>query len=142
LMTAYRFSSHWDWTFEASYNVTESRYDGVEEKTSASGFLKLHTGFVYHIYDRRDKNRFRLTTDIDSEWAPRYTEKDREKILKEERERIEKARKEMAKQRESKSERIRKHNEEVKKANERIRKSKEKRAKEWEEKNKYNELVY
>jgi len=142
LATAYRFSSHWDWTLEASYNITNSRYDGVEENASLSGFMKFHTGFVYHIYDRRDKNRYRLTTDIDSDWAPRYTEKDREKVLQEERERIAKARKEMAKQRESKSERIRKHNEEVKKANERIRKNKEKRAKEWEEKNKYNELVY
>lgn len=142
LMTAYRFSSHWDWTLEASYNITESRYDGVEEKASASGFLKLHTGFVYHIYDRRDKNRYRLTTDIDSEWAPRYTEKDREKVLQEERERIKKARKEMDKRRAPKNERIRQHNEDVRKANERIRKSKEKRAKEWEEKKLYNELNY
>ena len=142
LTTAYRFSSHWDWTLEASYNVTDSRYDGVEENASLSGFLKLHTGFVYHIYDRRDKNRFRLTTDIDSEWAPRYTEKDREKVRQKERERIKKARKEMDKRRATKSERIRKHNEDVKKANEQIRKSKEKRVKEWEEKKKYNEILY
>lgn len=142
LTTAYRFSSHWDWTLEASYNIIESRYDGVEENAALSGFLKFHTGFVYHIYDRRDKNKFRLTTDIDSEWAPRYTEKDREKIRQEERERINKARKEMNKRRVAKSERIRKHNEEVKKANEQIRKNKEKRAKEWEEKKKYNEILY
>ncbi len=142
LTTAYRFSSHWDWAFEASYNITESRYDGVEENASLSGFLKFHTGFVYHIYDRRDKNRYRLTTDIDSEWAPRYTEKDREKVLQEERERIKKARKEMDKRRATKSERIRQHNEDVKKANEQIRKNKEKRVKDWEEKKKYNEILY
>ena len=142
LMTAYRFSSHWDWTLEASYNVTDSRYDGVEENASLSGFMKLHTGFVYHIYDRRDKNRYRLTTDIDSDWVPRYTEEDREKIRQEERERIKKARKKMENRRAIKSERIRQHNEEVKKANERIRKEKEKRIKEWEEKKKYNEILY
>ena len=142
LTIAYRFSSHWDWSLEASYNMIESRYDGVEENASLSGFLKFHTGLVYHIYDRRDRNRYRLTTDIDSDWAPRYTERDREKIRKEERERIAKARKETEKRRATKSERIRKHNEEVKKANEQIRKSKEKRAKEWEEKKLYNELNY
>lgn len=142
LTTAYRFSSHWDWSLEASYNMIESRYDGVEGNASLSGFLKFHTGLVYHIYDRRDRNRYRLTTDIDSDWAPRYTEKDREKIRQEERERIRKARKEMDKRRATKNERIRQHNKEVRNANERIRKSKEKRAKEWEEKKLYNELNY
>lgn len=142
VMTAYRFSSHWDWSLEFSYNLTESRYDGVEESESSSGFIKIQTGLVYHIYDRSNKQRYRLTTDIDSDWAPRYREEDREKIREEERKRIEKARKEMAKERASKNEKIRKHNEEVKKANDRFRKDKEKRAKEWEEKKKYNELIY
>lgn len=141
LMTAYRLTSHWDWSLEASYNMIESRYDGVEENASLSGFLKFHTGLVYHIYDRRDRNRYRLTTDIDSDWAPRYTEKDREKIRQEERQRIQKARKELEKRRATKSERIRQHNEDVKKANEQIRKRKENRAKEWEEREKYNENV-
>ena len=121
--------------------MIESRYDGVEENASLSGFLKLHTGLVYHIYDRRDRNRYRLTTDIDSDFAPRYTEKDREKIRQEERDRIQKARKEMDKRRATKNERIRQHNEDVKKANEQIRKRKEERVKEWEEREKYNENV-
>lgn len=141
LMTAYRFSPHWDWTLEGSYNFTESRYDGVEEDASVSGFLRVQTGFVYHIH-HRDSKRFRLTTDIDSDWAPRYTQEDRERVRKEQRERIEKARKENEKIRKEKSEKIRQHNEEVKKANERVRKSKEERKKEWEEARKYNELIY
>ena len=142
VMTAYRFSSHWDWTLEVSYNLTESRYDGVEEDASVSGFMKFHTGLVYHIYDRNDKRRVRLTTDTYSDLAPRYTEDDREKVIKEERKRIEKARKEASKQRATKNEKIKKHNEEVKKANEQFRKDKKKRAKKWEEGRKYNELIY
>ena len=142
LMTAYRFSSHWDWTMEVSYNMTESRYDGVEESSSMSGFMKLHTGFTYHFYNRNDKQRVRLSTDMESDWAPRYTQEDRERVRKEQRERIEKARKESQKQRATKSEKIRKHNEEVKKANEQFRKDKEKRAKDREEARRYNESVY
>ncbi len=141
LMTSCRLSAHWDWTLETSYNMIENRYDGIEEKSSPSGFMKFQTGFVYHLHNRSSR-MYRLTTSLDSDWAPKYSEKEREKARSDEQKRIERARKESAKQRREKSREIKRHNEDVKKTNERFKKDREKRAKEMEEARLYNELNY
>jgi len=141
LIGSMRLSPYWDWNIECSYNMTDNRYDGVEENTSPSGFMKFQTGFVYHLHNRSSRT-FRLTTSLDSDWAPKYNIKDRDKKRKEELKRIEKARKESAKQRKAKSKEIKKHNEEVKKANERFKKEREKRAEAREEAKLYNEQIY
>jgi len=141
LLATVRMSSHWDWMLEGSYNMIENRYDGVEEKSAPSGFVKLQTGVVYHIHDRSSR-MIRLSTANDMDWAPRYTDKEREKVRQEERERIEKARKETAKRRADKNKEIKKHNEEVKKKNEELRKAKKKREDKWEEAKLYNEFSF
>lgn len=141
LMGTVRISPHWDWAIETSYNLIGNRYDGVNEKSAPSGFMKFQTGFIYHLYNRNSR-MVKLPTQLDSDWAPKYNEKDREKVRKEERERIEKARKEYAKQSKEKAKKIEKHNEEVKEKNKQFKKDKEKRAKQWEEAKLYNELVF
>lgn len=138
LMTSYKISDHWDWTLEGSYNITESRYDGIEGHVYLSGYVKLHTGLVYHIYNR-GTDKVRLSTDDNSEWTPSYTEKEREKARQAEYKRIEEARKANAKRRENKAREAQLRAEQVQKANDRLRKEKEQRRKALEEAKKYNE---
>ena len=138
LMASYRFSPHWDWTLEGSYNVTESRYDGIEGHVYLSGYVKLHTGLVYHFYDRTSR-KVRLTTEDTSGWEPSYTDKDREKAKQAEAKRIEEARKAMEQRRAEKAKRFEERRKEVQKANEQLRKEKEERARKKEEGHLYNE---
>lgn len=127
LMTSYRFSPHWDWTLEGSYNITKSDYDGVAGHVYLSGYVKLHTGLVYHFY-QRGTDKVRLSTDDTSGWTPSYTEKDREKARQAEYKRIAEARKANEKRRAQKEREAFKRAEQVREANERIRKEKERRA--------------
>lgn len=93
LMASYRIGKHWDWTLEGSYNITDSRYDGVDSGVALGGYVKLHTGWVYHFNDRTSGN-IRLKNELDDSWQPSYTEKDRERAAKERAKRIESARQE------------------------------------------------
>lgn len=138
LMASYRFSPHWDWTLEGSYTVTDDRYDGVDSRVALSGFVKFHTGLVYHFYDRSSE-KVRLSTTDDDSWEPSYTKEDREKVLKAQHKRLEKARKETAKRRAARNKEVEKRNKAAKKANDQIRKEKQKRVKKEEEKRLYNE---
>lgn len=127
LMASYRFSPHWDWTLEGSYNITDGAYDGVKGHVYLSGYVKLHTGLVYHFY-QRGSDKVRLSTDDNSGWTPSYTEKDREKSRQAEYKRIAEARKATEKRRAEKAKEAYKRAEQVKEANERLRKEKQKRA--------------
>lgn len=139
LMASYRFSPHWDWMLEGSYSVTDDRYDGVDSRVALSGFVKFHTGLVYHFYDRTQKNT-RLTTQDHEGWEPSYTAKDREKVLQQQRKRLEKARKETAKRRAQHRKEVERHNKAARKANEQIRKEKQRRARQEAQARLYNEL--
>lgn len=138
LMTSYKISPHWDWTLEGSYNVTESRYDGVEGHVFLSGYVKFHTGLVYHIYNR-GTDKVRLSTDDTSEWAPSYTKEEREKVRREQLRRIADAQRINAKRHADKKAELDKRARDVEKANARFRREKEKRAKAHTEAKKYNE---
>jgi len=138
LMTSYKVSSHWDWTLEGSYNVTESRYDGVEGHVFLSGYVKFHTGMVYHIYNR-GTDKVRLSTDDTSEWAPSYTKEEREKVRQEQYRRIAEAQRANGKRHANKQAELEKRADEVRKANARLRKEKEARAKARAEAKNYNE---
>lgn len=138
LMASYRFSPHWDWTLEGSYTVTDDRYDGIDSRVALSGFVKFHTGLVYHIYDRSSE-KVRLSTTEDSGWQPSYTREDRERVLKEQHKKLERARKETAKRRANRDKELKRKTQEAKKANDTIRKAKTKRDKEEMTKKIYNE---
>ena len=138
LMASYRFSPHWDWMLEGSYNVTQDRYDGIDSRVTLSGYVKVHTGFVYHFYNRQAP-AVRLTTTDDGGWEPSYTQKDRERVLKDQHRRLERARKETAKRRAERDRELRRRNKEARRANERIRREKERRAKEEALQRLYNE---
>lgn len=92
LLASYRLSPHWDWMLEGSYNLTDGRYDGVDSGIALGGYVKLHTGWVYHFNDRTSKN-VKLRNELDDSWQPSYTEKDRAKAREAQRKQIEKARK-------------------------------------------------
>lgn len=92
LLATYRISPHWDWMLEGSYNITDSRYDGVDSGVALSGYVKLHTGWVYHFNDRTSK-QVHLRNELDTSWQPSYTDKDRQRVIRDRERRIEEARK-------------------------------------------------
>ena len=138
LMASYRFSPHWDWMIEGSYNVTDSKYDGVDSKVALSGYVKLHTGLVYHFFNRQSSN-VRLTTDDDPGWMPGYTYDDRQRVKKFQHKQLERARKANAKRRADRAKEFQKRNEAAKKANDKLHKQKAKQAAATEEMRLYNE---
>lgn len=147
LLASYRLSPSWDWVLEGSYTLTEGRYDGVESRVATSGFVKLHTGFVYHFHQRawnrpgyrnNNTNRIQLSTDMDDAWAPSYTEKDRQRVVKERAKKLEKAQKENQKRRDNKAKEFKKRAKEQQEIQKRLREDKEKRAKERKENKVYN----
>lgn len=138
MMVSYRFSPHWDWTLEGSYNITDSEYDGVKGHVALSGYVKVHTGLVYHIY-QKGLDKVRLSTDEHSEWTPSYTEKDRERARQAELKRIAEARKANEKRTREKEREVFKRSEQVQKANERLKKEKQKRREQEKEQRLYNE---
>ncbi len=150
LLVSYRIKPSWDWVLEGSYTITDDRYDGVESRVATSGFVKLHTGFVYHFHQRAwnrpgannnmSKNRRQLVTDDDNVWEPSYTDKDRQQVAKERAKTLERAQKENAKRRANRQKDLIKKNKEAKKALKKIQKEKEKRIKERKEALLYNEF--
>lgn len=139
LLASYRLSPHWDWMLEGSYNITESRYDGVDSGVALSGYVKVHTGWVYHFNDRTSK-QVKLRNEIDDSWQPSYTHKDRQRVAKERQERLAKARKANEKRRAARAAELKKKNEAVKKANKRMREEKAEREKKKAEAKLYNEI--
>lgn len=139
LLASYRLSPHWDWMLEGSYNITESRYDGVDSGVALSGYVKVHTGWVYHFNDRTSK-QVKLRNEIDDSWQPSYTQKDRQRVAKERQERLAKARKENEKRRAARAAELKKKNEAAKKANKRMREEKAERDKKKAEAKLYNEI--
>lgn len=139
LMASYRISPHWDWVLEGSYNITDSKYDGVDSGVALSGYVKMHTGWVYHFNDRTSK-QVRLSTDPDDSWQPSYTEQDRQKVAKERAKRLAKAQKENEKRRANRMKQFRKKNAEAQKAAKRMKQSKAQRAKDKELARLYNEI--
>lgn len=139
LLASYRLSPHWDWMLEGSYNITESRYDGVDSGVALSGYVKVHTGWVYHFNDRTSK-QVKLRNEIDDSWQPSYTQKDRQRVAKERQERLAKARKENEKRRAARAAELKKKNEAAKKANKRMREEKAEREKKKAEAMLYNEI--
>lgn len=149
LLATYRIKPSWDWVLEGSYTITEDRYDGVESRVATSGFVKLHTGFVYHFHQRvwnrpgyrpKSESRVDLVTDEEDPWEPSYTEKDRQKVAKERAKRLEKAQKDNAKRRATKSKVLIKKNKEAKAALKQMKKDRQKRAKAKKEALLYNEI--
>lgn len=139
LLASYRLSPHWDWMLEGSYNITESRYDGVDSGVALSGYVKVHTGWVYHFNDRTSK-QVKLRNEIDDSWQPSYTQKDRQRVAKERQERLAKARKENEKRRAVRAAELKKKNEAAQKANKRMREEKAEREKKKAEAKLYNEI--
>lgn len=139
LLASYRLSPHWDWMLEGSYNITESRYDGVDSGVALSGYVKVHTGWVYHFNDRTSK-QVKLRNELDDSWQPSYTQKDRQRVAKERQERLEKARKANEKRRAARAAELKKKNEAAKKANKRMREEKAERDKKKAEAKLYNEI--
>lgn len=139
LLASYRLSPHWDWMLEGSYNITESRYDGVDSGVALSGYVKVHTGWVYHFNDRTSK-QVKLRNEIDDSWQPSYTQKDRQRVAKERQERLAKARKENEKRRAARAAELKKKNEAAKKANKRMRDEKAERDKKKAKAKLYNEI--
>lgn len=139
LLASYRLSPHWDWMLEGSYNITESRYDGVDSGVALSGYVKVHTGWVYHFNDRTSK-QVKLRNELDDSWQPSYTQKDRQRVAKERQERLAKARKENEKRRAARAAELKKKNEAAKKANKRMREEKAEREKKKAEAKLYNEI--
>lgn len=139
LLASYRLSPHWDWMLEGSYNITESRYDGVDSGVALSGYVKVHTGWVYHFNDRTSK-QVKLRNEIDDSWQPSYTQKDRQRVAKERQERLAKARKANEKRRAARAAELKKKNEAAKKANKRMREEKAEREKKKAEAKLYNEI--
>lgn len=139
LLASYRLSPHWDWMLEGSYNITESRYDGVDSGVALSGYVKVHTGWVYHFNDRTSK-QVKLRNEIDDSWQPSYTQKDRQRVAKERQERLAKARKANEKRRAARAAELKKKNEAAKKANKRMREEKAERDKKKAEAKLYNEI--
>lgn len=139
LLASYRIGSHWDWMLEGSYNLTDSKYDGVDSGVALSGYVKMHTGFVYHFHDRTSKN-VKLRNDIDDSWQPSYTEKDRQRAAKATAKRLEKARKENEKRRADRMKELKRKNEEAQKAAKRMREEKADRDKKKAEARLYNEI--
>lgn len=139
LLASYRLSPHWDWMLEGSYNITESRYDGVDSGVALSGYVKVHTGWVYHFNDRTSK-QVKLRNEIDDSWQPSYTQKDRQRVAKERQERLAKARKANEKRRAARAAELKKKNEAAKKANKRMRDEKAEREKKKAEAKLYNEI--
>lgn len=139
LLASYRLSPHWDWMLEGSYNITESRYDGVDSGVALSGYVKVHTGWVYHFNDRTSK-QVKLRNELDDSWQPSYTQKDRQRVAKERQERLAKARKANEKRRAARAAELKKKNEAAKKANKRIREEKAEREKKKAEAKLYNEI--
>lgn len=139
LLASYRLSPHWDWMLEGSYNITESRYDGVDSGVALSGYVKVHTGWVYHFNDRTSK-QVKLRNEIDDSWQPSYTQKDRQRVAKERQERLAKARKENEKRRAARAAELKKKNEAAKKANKRMREEKAERDKKKAKAKLYNEI--
>lgn len=148
-LATYRIKPSWDWVLEGSYTITDGAYDGVVSRVATSGFVKLHTGFVYHFHQRQwnrpgyrptNGSRIKLATDDDDAWEPSYTEKDRQRVAKERAERLKKAQKENAKRRANKMKTTIKKNKEAKAALKKLQKDKKKRAKELNEAKLYNEI--
>lgn len=139
LLASYRLSPHWDWMLEGSYNITESRYDGVDSGVALSGYVKVHTGWVYHFNDRTSK-QVKLRNELDDSWQPSYTQKDRQRVAKERQERLAKARKANEKRRAARAAELKKKNEAAKKANKRMRDEKAERDKKKAEAKLYNEI--
>lgn len=139
LLASYRLSPHWDWMLEGSYNITESRYDGVDSGVALSGYVKVHTGWVYHFNDRTSK-QVKLRNELDDSWQPSYTQKDRQRVSKERQKRLAKARKENEKRRAARAAELKKKNEAAKKANKRMREEKAERDKKKAEAKLYNEI--
>lgn len=139
LLASYRLSPHWDWMLEGSYNITESRYDGVDSGVALSGYVKVHTGWVYHFNDRTSK-QVKLRNEIDDSWQPSYTQKDRQRVAKERQERLAKARKENEKRRAARAAELKKKNEAAQKANKRMLEEKAEREKKKAEAKLYNEI--
>ena len=139
LMASYRLSPHWEWTLEGSYNITTSDYDGVEGKVYLSGYVKLHSGFIYHFYEPGN-SRVRLSTEDTSGWEPSYTYQDRAKAKKLQHKKLEQARKETAKRRAQHNKEIQRKNREAQKANRAAAKSKQKRVEAKEMAKRYNEI--
>lgn len=138
LMASYRFSPHWDFTVESSYNIAPSDYDGVKGHVYLSGYLKAHAGFVYHIYESKTHN-VRLTTDVNSGWTPSYTEKDRKDAKALQHKRLEDARKQSAKRRAQHAKIVKERNEKAEKARREAEKTKAKKAKARQAARLYNE---
>lgn len=139
LLASYRLSPHWDWMLEGSYNITESRYDGVDSGVALSGYVKVHTGWVYHFNDRTSK-QVKLRNELDDSWQPSYTQKDRQRVAKERQERLAKARKENEKRRAARAAELKKKNVAAQKANKRMRDEKAEREKKKAEAKLYNEI--
>lgn len=139
LLASYRLSPHWDWMLEGSYNITESRYDGVDSGVALSGYVKVHTGWVYHFNDRTSK-QVKLRNELDDSWQPSYTQKDRQRVAKERQERLAKARKANEKRRAARAAELKKKNEAAKKANKRMHEEKAERDKKKAEAKLYNEI--
>lgn len=139
LLASYRISAHWDWMLEGSYNITDSKYDGVDSGVALSGYVKLHTGWVYHFHDRTSKN-VKLRNDIDNSWQPSYTEKDRQRAAKETAKRLEKARKENEKRRAARQQELKRKNAEAQKNAKRMREGKAERDRKKAEARLYNEI--
>lgn len=149
LLASYRIKPSWDWVLEGSYTLTDGRYDGVESRVATSGFVKLHTGFVYHFHQRAwnrpgynaaNRNRNKLVTDEDDAWEPSYTEQDRQLVAKERAKRLERAQKENAKRRANRQKELIKKNKEARKALKKMHKDKAKRVEEQKRKLLYNEI--
>jgi len=138
LMASYRFSPHWDFTLESSYNIAPSDYDGVKGNVYLSGYMKLHAGLVYHFYERGSQH-VRLSTDEHEGWTPSYTEKDREIARVAQQKRLETARKQTAKRRAEHNKMVNHRNEEAMKARKEAKKAKAKEEKKRREKKLYNE---
>lgn len=149
LLVSYRIKPSWDWVLEGSYTITDGRYDGVESRVATSGFVKLHTGFVYHFHQRAwnrpgyrptNGSRIKLATDEEDAWEPSYTEKDRQRVAKERAKKLQKAQKENAKRRANRAKELKKRNKEMKETAKKMQQDKKKREKEQKERKLYNEI--
>lgn len=137
-LATYRVSSRWDFMVEGSYNITDGAYDGVKSNIKIGGYLKLHLGMMFHLYDRSN-NKVRLATADDTGWTPSYTEKDRERARDAQRKRLARARKETEKRQANRAKEVQRKNEEAQKARKQQAKARKRLDKEAAEKRLYNE---
>lgn len=149
LLATYRIKPSWDWVLEGSYTITDGAYDGVASRVATSGFVKLHTGFVYHFHQRqwnrpgyRPTNgvRTKLATDEDDAWEPSYTEKDRQRVAKQRAERLKKAQKANEKRRANRAKELKKRAKQQKEITKKMKEDKKKREKATEQAKLYNEI--